>query len=347
MITGKLAQRMTWKQVKHEIHKTTGSSDLVLLQSNSTKDSNNMSCHCTSISFTRELQIVESSSSPKFFSKGIPKDLECYFLGWPLPHEVQWHKDGKIITNGTDGIYHSEDKKRKKRGEILRSTLHLPPGGEEQEGFYKCSARNSIRGWKSEAFGITQMIYKCPLPKGPTIDSLEILAAKSSNASLTCWTENCPSLFICSGEWYLNDNLVPLEKGEKYDISEKKTRTKCQTEFVLFIYNVTENDEGTYSCHWLCECQKNTKAAIDFKVFDDLPTVQETTESATTSSKSPRLSSSPSGIRREWFLLILILSASVGVLLMLCVWFLVKKKKTSTLYTKKRNSIALDVADGY
>lgn len=70
----------------------------------------------------------------------------------------------------------------------------------------------------------------------------------------------------------MNDNLVPLEKGEKYDISEKKTRTKCQTEFVLFIYNVTENDEGTYSCHWLCECQKNTKAAIDFKVFDDLPT---------------------------------------------------------------------------
>lgn len=111
-----------------------------------------------------------------------------------------------------------------------------------------------------------------PLPKGPTIDSLEVLAAKSSNASLTCWTENCPSLFICSGEWYLNDNLVPLEKGEKYDISEKKTRTKCQTEFSLFIYNVTENDEGIYSCHWLCESQNTTKAAIDLKVFDDLPT---------------------------------------------------------------------------
>ena len=41
------------------------------------------------------------------------------------------------------------------------------------------------------------------------------------------------------------------------------------------------------------------------------------------------------GIRREWLLqlLIVILSALVGVLLMVCVWFVVKKKKTSALYT--------------
>lgn len=107
------------------------------------------------------LQILWSSSTPNFITEGKRMDLECYFSGWPFPQEVYWYKDGKIITNGTEGIYHSEDKKRKKRGEILRSTLHLPPGGEEQEGFYNCSARNSIRGWKSEAFEITQMIYKC------------------------------------------------------------------------------------------------------------------------------------------------------------------------------------------
>ena len=106
-----------------------------------------------------------------------------------------------------------------------------------------------------------------PLPKGPTVDSLEVLAAKSSKANLTCWTDN--GLF-CSGEWYLNDNLVPLEGGEKYKIEEKKTRSECQTEFFLSILNVTENDEGTYSCHWICEYENATIAAIDLKVFDDL-----------------------------------------------------------------------------
>ena len=45
------------------------------------------------------------------------------------------------------------------------------------------------------------------------------------------------------------------------------------------------------------------------------------------------------GIRRnKWLLqlLIVILSALAGVLLMLCVWFVGKKKKASALYTKKR-----------
>ena len=107
-----------------------------------------------------------------------------------------------------------------------------------------------------------------PLPKGPTVDSLEVLAAKSSKANLTCWTDN--GLFFCSGEWYLNDNLVPLERGEKYKIVKKKTRSKCKTEFFLSILNVTENDEGTYSCHWICGYENATIAAIDLKVFDDL-----------------------------------------------------------------------------
>ena len=108
-----------------------------------------------------KLQIVWSSESPTFCIKDVRKDLECHFSGWPLPREVQWSKNGKIITNGTESIYHSEDRKWKKGKETLQSTLHLPPGREEQEGYYKCSARNSIPGWESEAFESMQMIYLC------------------------------------------------------------------------------------------------------------------------------------------------------------------------------------------
>ena len=84
--------------------------------------------------------------------------MACYFSGWPFPHEVHWYKDGEQITNKTEGIYHTEDEKEKDGEKTLRSTLHLPPGREEQEGFYKCSARNSI---PSSASYEIQMIYEC------------------------------------------------------------------------------------------------------------------------------------------------------------------------------------------
>ena len=65
---------------------------------------------------------------------------------------------------------------------------------------------------------------------------------------------------------------MTLENGEKYEINEKKTQSKCKIQFILSIFNVTENDGGTYSCHWTCEFEGTTEAAIDLKVFDNPPT---------------------------------------------------------------------------
>ena len=50
---GKHAQGMAWKQARQEVHNSTGLSDLVLLQSKSTKDSGNISCDCTNVNFIR------------------------------------------------------------------------------------------------------------------------------------------------------------------------------------------------------------------------------------------------------------------------------------------------------
>ena len=104
------------------------------------------------------LKIAWVTSSPNDIIEGKSKDLQCYFLGQPLPDEVHWDKNGELVTNQTESIYHSEDEREKNGEKTLRSTLHLPKGREEMEGFYKCSAKNSIPS--SASFEI-QMIYEC------------------------------------------------------------------------------------------------------------------------------------------------------------------------------------------
>ena len=127
---------------------------------------------CTDNSFTHALTLKEIFSSlgapkvvwisetPSFIYEGNkPEDLECFFSGWPLAFDVHWFKDGKIIANGTEGIYHSEDTRRKYGEETLHSRLSLPPGREELEGIYKCSAKNKISGQRaSYSF---QYIFVC------------------------------------------------------------------------------------------------------------------------------------------------------------------------------------------
>ena len=105
---------------------------------------------------------VVTSSTLIFITQGEnPTNLECFFYGWPLPLQVHWYKDDKIITNGTKGIYHSEDERPENGKETLRSKLTLPPGREELEGVYNCSAKNSIPGWQSEVSDEFELRYDC------------------------------------------------------------------------------------------------------------------------------------------------------------------------------------------
>jgi len=104
--------------------------------------------------------------------------------------------------------------------------------------------------------------------KIPTVTSSEIAANISSNVSLSCWIDSdyddCyPQKLL----WKFNNDTEPLpESGKKYKVELKDTHTKCQKELLLSIFNVTENDEGIYSCHRRCE-SVNLKAVIDLKVF--------------------------------------------------------------------------------
>ena len=91
-------------------------------------------------------------------------------------------------------------------------------------------------------------------PKAPQISSREFWKTAYLNVSLKCKVGVRPS--FCpdnSLQWYFNNNSGKLESGEKYDIQERKTNTRCKTDFILTIVNITGADEGKYKCQWLCE----------------------------------------------------------------------------------------------
>ncbi|KAJ7386665.1 hypothetical protein OS493_006670 [Desmophyllum pertusum] len=337
IVTGGLVQGITWEKAKN----ITGSSDLVLQQSNS-KNNGKFPCQCTAINFTRALKIDWKTGTPNDIIQDKPNELKCVISGWPLPRAVSWYKDDKLITNGTEGMYHSLEK----TAETVYSILHLPPGREEQEGFYNCSAMNSIPGWSSSISVKIQMEYSCPSSSSPTISSSEILASTFSNVSLTClidFDENCPQ----NQSWYFNDQQAPLESGNKYEVELKETNRKCKREYILSIFNVSENDEGKYSCNFICEYETTTNATIDLKVSAQPPTVSfsEIPKNRSTSTQSNtvviQFSSNPG--RREWQLPVIILSAaSVAVLFMFVVRFVAMKKWTSS-YSRTKDG--LDEAD--
>ena len=108
-------------------------------------------------------------------------------------------------------------------------------------------------------------------PQSPTMVSRKDPASNSSNVNLACLIDYgwpCPQRLF----WNLNNNSEHLpESGEKYKIQVKDTQSKCKREFILSIFNVTEHDEGTYSCHWRCE-NSDLHAAIDLKVSDEAET---------------------------------------------------------------------------
>ena len=109
------------------------------------------------------------------------------------------------------------------------------------------------------------------LPKAPQISSLEVSEIAYHNVSLKCKVGVRPSdCWDNSLRWYFNNNSEKLESGEKYNIQERKTNTRCKTDFILTIINVTEADEGKYKCQWLCENDYpsfSRSSIIQLKVF--------------------------------------------------------------------------------
>ena len=90
--------------------------------------------------------------------------------------------------------------------------------------------------------------------KAPQISSPVVSVTAYFNVSLKCLAFVRPS--DCgdnSLRWYFNNSPGELKSGEKYEKQDRKTNTRCKTDFILTIVNVTDADEGKYKCEWLCE----------------------------------------------------------------------------------------------
>ena len=111
-------------------------------------------------------------------------------------------------------------------------------------------------------------------PGAPHISSPEVSVTANTNFSLKCLVGVRPSYcWDNSLEWYFSNSTTRLKSGEKYDIQERRTNTKCKKEFIIFIFNVTYADEGKYKCQWLCDKDYpslSRSSTIQLKVFPSL-----------------------------------------------------------------------------
>ena len=65
------------------------------------------------------------------------------------------------------------------------------------------------------------------------------------------------------------NDTTRLESSTKYQIEEVEMRSRCKLKSILSIVNVTEGDEGNYSCNWDCNSRV---AAVNLKVFSQSQT---------------------------------------------------------------------------
>ena len=93
-----------------------------------------------------------------------------------------------------------------------------------------------------------------------------------NNVKFRCLVEERPS--DCSNnellQWHFNNSWRSLKSGEKYEIQERKTKTKRERVSIITIFNITYADEGTYSCRWICKDGISTVTYSSMKVVSGM-----------------------------------------------------------------------------
>ena len=93
-----------------------------------------------------------------------------------------------------------------------------------------------------------------------------------NNVRFKCLVEENPS--DCSNnellQWHFNNSRRSLKSGEKYEIQERKSKTKRKRVSIITIFNISYADEGMYSCHWICDGSDFFKRYSSMKVVSGM-----------------------------------------------------------------------------
>ncbi|XP_068715542.1 cell adhesion molecule DSCAML1-like isoform X2 [Montipora foliosa] len=240
---GATTQNTTWKQLYRTVTPTDSQPCMVLKEGNSERQ----------IYLARALTVARPGS-PKIIHENIGKNLSCEFEGRPRPF-ITWYVDGKPIKSEFEELGHTELETSQDYGIFkVTSTLYLP-GREKFNGLsFTCSGTNSLTsGWSSSANETISVRFKCKdVIKAIGPPQIEVNAF--NNITLRCLVSRFAASWCLEGfTWHFNKNPEPLKTDGKYVIVKfEKIKSVCKKAFSLEILNVTEDDEGEYSCHQAC-----------------------------------------------------------------------------------------------
>ncbi|XP_032299014.1 neuronal cell adhesion molecule isoform X26 [Coturnix japonica] len=146
-----------------------------------------------------------------------PALIDCAYFGSPKP-EIEWFKGVKgSILRGNEYVFHDN------------GTLEIPVAQKDSTGTYTCVARNKLGKTQNEV----QLEVKDPtmIIKQPEYKVIQ----RSAQASFECVIKHDPTL-MPTVIWLKDNNELPDD--ERFLVGKDN----------LTIMNVTDKDDGTYTC---------------------------------------------------------------------------------------------------
>ncbi|XP_048803225.1 neuronal cell adhesion molecule isoform X11 [Lagopus muta] len=146
-----------------------------------------------------------------------PALIDCAYFGSPKP-EIEWFKGVKgSILRGNEYVFHDN------------GTLEIPVAQKDSTGTYTCVARNKLGKTQNEV----QLEVKDPtmIIKQPEYKVIQ----RSAQASFECVIKHDPTL-LPTVIWLKDNNELPDD--ERFLVGKDN----------LTIMNVTDKDDGTYTC---------------------------------------------------------------------------------------------------
>ncbi|KAM9313222.1 neuronal cell adhesion molecule [Gastrophryne carolinensis] len=143
--------------------------------------------------------------------------MHCPYFGSPFPH-LEWFKGKKSsVLQGNGYVFHEN------------GTLEVPVAHKDSSGTYTCVARNNL--------GTAEKVVQLEV-KDPTMIIFQPeykVIQRQGSASFECKVKHDPTL-EAKISWLKDNNYLPTD--ERFIIEKER----------LIIKNVTDQDEGTYTC---------------------------------------------------------------------------------------------------